>query len=152
MPENLQTPPRIVSERTPASVGRAPPACTDTDSETDEGEGAKALSGKLLPAVAHEGPDLASPKGRQPKLVSRKRAKASSRKTDAVVAAMAAEDVDAPVPSTPASGKSIAGDKRKGRTAVEAPETPPVVEAPGHSRVYTAAELVKLRGRVPRKA
>lgn len=58
----------------------------------------------------------------------------------------------AAVPETPVKRKVSAGSKRKEVQELKAPETPPVVEAPGLSRAHSAAEVVKLRSRGSRTA
>lgn len=151
LPENLQSAPRVVSEHTPASlplIAASPPSADDSDRSESA---ALDLPVNTAVAVKREA-ETAFVTPPPPKVASRKRAKpvVPKLKFDTEMAATA--DVSAAVLSTPVKSKSAAGGKRKGLQGGEAPETPPVLEGPAHSRAHSAAEIVKLRLRVGRNA
>ena len=82
-----------------------------------------------------------------PKTAPRKKAKRVVPKIEYDISEGEPGILIAAVPETPVKRDVSAGNKRKEVQEFKAPETPPVVEAPGLNRAHSAAEVVKLRSR-----
>ena len=146
LPESLQSAPRMVSPLTPVPLQPRSGSLDAKNLDCTVSATLKAM--KDTGAAAESSTEAASVSVPLPPISSRKRAKPNIVKDDFISTAHGSGDTVAADPRTPNSIKSAARPKQEWLQGVEAPATPPVVEAPAHSsRVHTAAEDVKVRSR-----